>query len=527
MTFPWKSITCALLLSIGAAPAAALVTLDSLPPITTVNRYDYNLSGDCSITGEPVAYSILAGGGDFGAVSCVAGRYIAPKVVATVGFDGWTRIVVSQVDGGVESSVTRFVWKDTVGPTLSLDALPLVTYRIRSSVVVTGRCSDPGADVTLLAGNPLTPAGPAVACSGAGTFSFTADLSGRPDGPVALGVQSTDAYGNPGSAAATMYKDAVVREPAAMDVNGDGRSDLVAYNRTNGAVMRYLLNTDAGRPYVASQELVYVEPNLDWRIVGDGDFDGDGITDLLWRNGTSGWLYLMPFTAYGRPGPGQMIYAEPDAAWKIVATPDLDGDGKADILWRNASTGQVYAMLLDGFAITAQGHVYREPNVQWNIAAVGDTDADGRHNEIVWQHAATGEVYVQTVESAGGFSVSGAFVPHALGLSWKVLAAGDLDGDGTSDLVWRNSDTGAAWGMLMDGATVTAQRAMHSASNFRVIGLGDYNADGKADMLWRNVSGAAESIYVLRMNGLFVVANNGVTGMHPDWAMVGPQEYAR
>ena len=45
-------------------------------------------------------------------------------------------------------------------------------------------------------------------------------------------------------------------------------------------------------------------------------------------------------------------YAEllqvPDTNWEIVGTGDFNGDGKTDILWRNKSTGQNVVWLMNG-----------------------------------------------------------------------------------------------------------------------------------------------------------------------------------
>lgn len=36
---------------------------------------------------------------------------------------------------------------------------------------------------------------------------------------------------------------------------------------------------------------------LDWAIAGVGDYDGDGRSDLLWRQASTGAVYLWRFTS--------------------------------------------------------------------------------------------------------------------------------------------------------------------------------------------------------------------------------------
>jgi hypothetical protein len=45
---------------------------------------------------------------------------------------------------------------------------------------------------------------------------------------------------------------------------------------------------------------------------------------------------------------------------------DFNGDGKADILWRNSSTGQVEIWLMNGATLTGQGSP-GSPTTDWQI----------------------------------------------------------------------------------------------------------------------------------------------------------------
>ncbi|MGZ5584656.1 MAG: FG-GAP repeat domain-containing protein, partial [Usitatibacter sp.] len=209
--------------------------------------------------------------------------------------------------------------------------------------------------------------------------------------------------------------------------------------------------------------------------------------------------------------------------------PDLDGDRRADLLWYNVSTGQVYAMLMDGGFIKAQGMVYAEPNTSWRIVAAGDFAGSGKSNQLLWRNSTTGQVYLMTVLfSAGVFSVTGAMIYQEPNAAWKILAAPDLDGDGRSDILWRNDATGQVYGMLMNGATIVNQGMIYSEPHleWKIVAQGDYNGDGKADLLYRNE--ATGQVYMMLMNGLSTGAA-AMVYVEPNtaWKVMGPYEYAQ
>jgi hypothetical protein len=275
----------------------------------------------------------------------------------------------------------------------------------------------------------------------------------------------------------------------------------------------------------------YVEPNTAWKIVADADFDGDGVTDLLWRNDSTGQVYLMALGSNGLPAGGAFIYTEPNPAWEIVATPDLDGDGHADIVWWNSSTGQVYALLMNGFAITAQGFVYTEPNTDWMIVAAGDFSGSGKQNQLLWRNDSNGQLYVVTATFNGNtFSTSGQGI-ITLSTAYKVVGAADFNGDGKSDILLRNDTTGQVLLLLMSGGTsspfVTFQGVIYTEANqaWKIVGVGDYNGDGRADMLWRNDTTGV--VWVAFLVGQTIIGN-GIVYNEPNtaWKILGPWEYA-
>ena len=129
---------------------------------------------------------------------------------------------------------------------------------------------------------------------------------------------------------------------------------------------------------VKSGAVVWTEPDQNWKIVATGDLNGDGKTDLIWWNSSTGMVYGMLING-SSPPTGAVIWTEPDVThWRIVAAGDLNGDGKADLIWWNSSTGMVFGMLMDGTTVSSSAVIWTEPDVtNWRIVGIGDLDGDG------------------------------------------------------------------------------------------------------------------------------------------------------
>jgi len=99
-----------------------------------------------------------------------------------------------------------------------------------------------------------------------------------------------------------------------------------------------------------------------------------------------------------------------------------------------------------------------------------------------------------------------------------VVGTGDFDGDGKSDILWRDSSGNTAiW--LMNGAQVASSRGLGNIpTTWSVVQTGDYNGDSKSDILWRDSSG---NTAIWFMNGLQVASSAGLGNLPIVWAVQG------
>ena len=86
------------------------------------------------------------------------------------------------------------------------------------------------------------------------------------------------------------------------------------------------------------------------------DFDGDGRDDLLWYNAATGQTAIWLMDGL-KARVGEIVFTGP---WSVTATGDFNGDGKADLVWRNVDTGATAIWLMNGtHRLAASVDLYR------------------------------------------------------------------------------------------------------------------------------------------------------------------------
>jgi hypothetical protein len=91
-----------------------------------------------------------------------------------------------------------------------------------------------------------------------------------------------------------------------------------------------------------------------YQVQAVADFDGDGKADLLWRGTTAGdlWLWAMDGLARGTDS----YVATVNPSYAIVGFGDYDGDTRTDLLWRGTAAGDLWVWLMNGATVKASGY---------------------------------------------------------------------------------------------------------------------------------------------------------------------------
>jgi hypothetical protein len=183
--------------------------------------------------------------------------------------------------------------------------------------------------------------------------------------------------------------------------------------------------------------------------VGFGDFNGDGSADVLFRNTKYGRWYVGLMDATGTNPAVSEVLLPRDFLFVQEGTGDFNGDGTADVLFRNTKYGRWYVGLMDATGTNpAVSEVLLPRDFLFESVGNGDFNGDGTA-DVLFRNTKYGRWYVGLMDATGtNPAVSEVLLPRDF--LFVQEGTGDYNGDGTADVLFRNTKYGRWYVGLMD-----------------------------------------------------------------------------
>ena len=262
------------------------------------------------------------------------------------------------------------------------------------------------------------------------------------------------------------------------DLNGDGRADIImtitqAGHGAEGSTGAWLIQSDQTAAWGNLSQR-----NAGWEIFGTGICDsGKPTCDVYVKssdNVVGAWVTDDDGTVAGWATVGQF-----DASTQVLGLGDFNGDGQTDLLLRN-DNGAVGCYFTSGDKLG--WNYFQSLGDEWTVTTVGDFNGDGR-DDVVLKHDAG---FAGTWLTQADYTMEWANL-DTLQNGFEIVGAGDFNGDGTSDVLLQNGGYFGAW-VVKDGS-VSSWMGLGDIGDVTVEQVGDFNGDGKDDLRIRTAAG--------------------------------------
>ena len=236
--------------------------------------------------------------------------------------------------------------------------------------------------------------------------------------------------------------------------------------------VRIVFQDDEGfaSPFLSDAPKIGNARGSGWRIKAVVNIDQVGLPDILWRNQMTGetayWLVGNNGTLAGCEArkfdciQGLPLPTVTVAYIDIATVGDFDANGTTDIFWRDPVKGTNAIWLLDPNGYQLGRYLPTIPDgYNHKVVTAADFDGDGR-DDLLWYNAFTGDSAIWFLD--GATLRAGRYLPRIADPYWQPQAAGDFNGDGKADVWWHHIGNGANAIWFMDGETIAEGRYIDS-----------------------------------------------------------------
>lgn len=275
------------------------------------------------------------------------------------------------------------------------------------------------------------------------------------------------------------------------DLDGDGRNDLTGSNQNSTSVKSYLNESTIGNmSFPASIDIFVGQLTLNAHC---GDLDGDGKADLVftgYETGQEKVIYLRNTST-----PGSIHFAAPQELevtgkiWAKAAIHDMDMDGKPEIVLTNKADNQVVVYsntsTVGTISFNPEYLSLSTPGSSNEGLRIKDVNNDGLPDITTSNLYGNRISFLLNTSSAGNLSFDSPLEFRGSNLANHELE--DVDGDGKHDLISLDYINGLAKIQLNtssdDSLSFATAESFSTGPYPTGMALGDFNGDKKVDLL--------------------------------------------
>ncbi|UAA37641.1 FG-GAP repeat protein [Paraneptunicella aestuarii] len=294
---------------------------------------------------------------------------------------------------------------------------------------------------------------------------------------------------------------------AQLDLDNDGLTNLREFQLGTNPSM---LDSDYDGISDGDEVIAGTDPSVhkDAATFIRTDFNGDGYADIIYRNeNTLKWSFHL--TNNGQVTQTDNIEGmSAVASWQYNGTGDFNGDGYDDVIIRNSTSGQWYIYFFNGSTMISRGYSNIENAKLVGVQAVADFNQDGMA-DVLLRNEQTGQWTMSLINTRQVASILNP--PMSQVLTWEIVDAADFDANGSPDILIRNRVSGGWYIYLYENTNIINRGYLSTLTTDlkdEIQGVADFNGDGSSDVLIRNKD--TRKWKIIFMNGRAPISTDDV-----------------
>jgi hypothetical protein len=257
-------------------------------------------------------------------------------------------------------------------------------------------------------------------------------------------------------------------------------------------------------------------------FVGSGDFNGDGLSDLLINVDNPATQQRTFLVDQMNPDgiQAQFQIAVRGADWIVDGIGDFQNDGTSDILVHlDVGPNRVLEVMVMNNDVVQSNVTLGVNTTTWDLDGIGDFNGNGTSDILQHEINANGLMTLRSqlvsnnvVQSVATLAVKGA--------DWQVDGVGDFNGNGTDDILLHRDSGGVRTFEVLtiqNNAVVSATTIAQTGTNISVGGIGDFNNNGTDDFLVHQDAGTTRTDTVYNVVNNVVVSTQTIAMTGIDW----------